>query len=443
MTSDCRNDAPEGSPARDVSAVQHARLRIAVIGSGAAGMTAAWLLRRRHEVTVLEREDRVGGHTSTVLIPDGPDAGTPVDTGFIVFNDKNYPTLLELFARLKVESRWSDMSFGYFSERDGLNYCASDLNGLFAQRSNLLKPSYWRMWAEVFRFWRVAREALSAGTLGNQTMREFLAGRRISRAAVDRCILPMGAAIWSATLEGMLEFPAESQLRFWDNHGLLSLQDRPRWKTVAGGSHSYLKAMLRDLEGSVQTNARIAAVRRDASGAQLVMQDGSVRRFDRVVIATHADQALRLLDDPSPEERRLLGAWRYARNRTLLHTDTSFLPPNRRAWASWNYLEGKTDAATRAVPVTYWMNRLQGLRTRHDYLVTLNPSRPVREECVVRAFDYEHPQFTFAAVASQRELPKLNGARNTYFCGSYFGYGFHEDAVKAGAAVAKAFGIEL
>lgn len=419
------------------------RLKIAVIGSGAAGMTAAWLLRQRHDVTVLERDTRIGGHTSTVMIPDGPDAGTPVDTGFIVFNEKNYPTLLKLFARLNIESRWSDMSFGYHSLRDGMNYCASDLNGLFSQRTNLMKPSYWKMWSEVFRFWRVAREALAAGTLGAKTMGEFLTEQKISQPAIDRCILPMGAAIWSATMAGMLEFPAASQLRFWENHGLLSLNDRPRWKTVVGGSHSYMKTMLRDMEGRVETGVQIAAVRRDEYGALLVMRDGSVRRFDRVVIATHADQALRLLDDASADEKRLLGTWSYSRNKTILHTDTSFMPPNRRAWASWNYLEEKTDASTRAVPVTYWMNRLQGLNTKRDYLVTLNPARPVRAECVVREFDYEHPQYTEEAVRTQGELPKLNGVRNTYFCGSYFGYGFHEDAVKSGTAVAKTFGIEL
>lgn len=419
------------------------RLNIAVIGSGAAGMTAAWLLRQKHDVTVLEADGRVGGHTSTVVIPDGPDAGAAVDTGFIVFNDRNYPTLLKLFARLGVESRWSDMSFGYFSERDGLNYCASDVNGLFCQRSNLLKPSYWKMWSEVFRFWRVARESLAAGTLGSKTMGEFLTEQKISQAAIDRCILPMGAAIWSATMAGMLEFPAESELRFWENHGLLSLKDRPRWKTVVGGSHSYMKAMLREFAKPPVTGVKISCVRRDEHGAAIHMQDGSVARFDRVVLATHADQALRLLADASAEERRLLGVWSYSKNKTILHTDTSLMPHNRRAWASWNYVEEKADPATRAVPVTYWMNRLQGLRTSHEYLVTLNPSRTVREECVVREFDYEHPQFTGAAVKSQAELPKLNGVRNTFFCGSYFGYGFHEDAVKSGAAVAKQFGIEL
>jgi uncharacterized protein len=419
------------------------KLNIAVIGSGAAGLTAAWLLRQKHAVTLFEKSDRVGGHTNTVVIESGPDAGTPVDTGFIVFNDRNYPTLTRLFARLGCGARFSDMSFGFFSERTGLSYCASNLNGLFAQRTNLLRPSYWRMWAEVFRFWRVARESLAADPLGGKTMGQFLAEHRIGRAAVEQFILPMGAAIWSAPHAGMLEFPAESMLRFWANHGLLSANDHPRWQTVIGGSHSYVKLMRKDLRDAIVTCAQIEGVRRDERGAVVRMNDGREVSFDRVVIAVHADQALRLLADPSADEQRLLGAWTYSGNHTVLHTDTSFMPANRRAWASWNYVEEKAAAADRPVPVTYWMNRLQGLRASRDYLVTLNPSRPIAEGCVLREFTYEHPQFTAAAVASQRELPDLNGRRSTFFCGSYFGHGFHEDAVKSGANVAQAFGVEL
>lgn len=418
------------------------RLKIGVIGTGAAGLSAAWLLRRKHDVTLFEKDSRVGGHTSTVVIDSGPDAGTPVDTGFIVFNDRNYPTLLKLFAQLGCEARDSDMSFGFHSKVNGLAYSASNLAGLLAQPVNALRPSYWKMWRDVFRFWREAREHLLAGQLAGKTMRQFLGEIGIGRDAIEKFILPMGAAIWSATKNGMMEFPAESLMRFWENHGLLSASDHPQWKTVVGGSHSYVKIMLKDLRDIV-TNARIASVMRDESGATINFQDGSSRRFDRIVIATHADQALRLLGDPSADESRLLGAWSYSMNKTILHTDASFMPGNRRAWASWNYVEETADAADRAVPVTYWMNRLQGLRTSREYFVTLNPSRQVAKEHVIREFDYEHPQYTFAAVESQRELPNLNGVRNTFFCGSYFGYGFHEDAVRSGAAVAKSLGVEL
>lgn len=418
------------------------RLKIAVIGSGAAGLTAAWLLNRKHDVTLFEKDTRLGGHTSTVVIESGPDAGTPVDTGFIVFNDRNYPTLIKIFDQLGCGSRNSDMSFGFHSKISGLSYCTSDLGGLFAQPTNALRPGYWKMWRDIFRFWREARERLRDGRLAGKTMRQFLEAIEIGRPAINSFILPMGAAIWSAPQDGMMEFPAESLMRFWDNHGLLTANDHPQWKTVVGGSHSYAKLMIKEM-GEVITGAQIESVVREASGVFIRMRAGGDRRFDRVVIGTHADQALRLLGDPTPDESRLLGAWKYAANRTVLHTDDSFMPANRRAWASWNYVEESGEATGRAVPVTYWMNRLQGLKTRRSYFVTLNPSRPIAEEHLIRQFNYEHPQYTFAAVESQRDLPLLNGRRNTFFCGSYFGYGFHEDAMKSGVAVARSLGVEL
>lgn len=418
------------------------RLKIAVVGSGAAGLTTAWLLRRKHDVTLFEKDVRLGGHTSTVVLESGPDAGTPVDTGFIVFNDRNYPVLLKIFAQLGCAARNSDMSFGFHSKVTGLSYCASDIGGLLAQPTNLFRPSYWKMWRDVFRFWREARERLLAGRLAGKTMGQFLGEIGIGRDAIDKFILPMGAAIWSAPQNGMLDFPAESLMRFWENHGLLSANDHPQWKTVVGGSHSYAKLMLKEI-ADVVTGAQIESVVREESGVEIRMRDGGVRRFDRVVIGAHADQALRLLGDPSAEEKRLLGAWKYAANQAVLHTDESFMPANRRAWASWNYVEEAGGTADRAVSVTYWMNRLQGLETSRGYFVTLNPSRPIAKEHVIREFNYEHPQYTFAAVASQKELPLLNGKRNTFFCGSYFGYGFHEDAMKSGVAVAKALGVEL
>lgn len=419
------------------------RLQIGIIGTGAAGLTAAWLLNRRHDVRLFEQNDYVGGHTNTIEIAEGPDAGTPVDTGFIVMNDRNYPTLHKILERLGVTWRWSDMSFGFSSERTGLAYAGTNLNGLLAQRLNLLRPAYWRMWSEVARFCRLARAGLADGSLAGKTFGVFLSDHRISEAAVRNYIIPMGAAIWSAPQDGMLAFPAESLMRFWNNHGLLSLEDRPRWQTVTGGSRSYVRAMLRELGPRVTTNARIERVRRDGTGAVVRLRDGGERRFDRIVIAAHADQALRLLDDPSADEKRLLGVWTYARNFTVLHSDESFMPSNRRAWASWNYVETAEDMDARAVPVTYWMNRLQGLETRRPYFVTLNPARAFRPGTVHREIEYEHPQFTQAAIAAQAELPALNGVRNTFYCGSYFGHGFHEDAVRSGVAVAKCLGVEL
>ena len=419
-----------------------ARLRIAVVGSGAAGLTAAWLLQRRHDVAVFEQEPRPGGHTNTIEIPDGPDAGTPVDTGFIVMNNRNYPLLTRLLAELGCATRWSDMSFGFSSEKTGLAYAGTGLGGLLAQPANLLRPSFWGLWREVARFCRTARATLSEGTLGGQSLGDFLAAHRIAEPAVRQYILPMAAAIWSAPQDGLLAFPAESLLSFWENHGLLALEDRPRWQTVVGGSWSYVKAIRQVLGDRLRTGAPVDAVRRDATGAHLQFRGGGEARFDRVVLATHADQALRLLADPSPDEHRLLGAWRYARNLTVLHTDESFMPRVRRAWASWNYVEERDQLPGRAVPVTYWMNNLQGLRTQRTYLVTLNPSRAPRNGTTVKEFVYEHPQYTAAAVATQAQLPLLNGLRNTVYCGSYFGHGFHEDAVRSGVAAAARLGVD-
>jgi predicted NAD/FAD-binding protein len=418
-------------------------LNIGIIGAGVAGISAAYLLQRKHHVTLFEKNDYLGGHTNTVIIPDGPDAGTPVDTGFIVLNTKNYPLLHRFLERLNCPVRFSDMSFGFESRETGLQYAGTGLNGLFAQRANLLSPAHWRMLREIIRFCKTARRDLQERRLNGSTFGAYLAENKFSRDAVLHYIIPMGAAIWSAPQQGMFDFPAEMLLRFWENHGLLSLEDRPQWQTVVGGSSSYVKAFAREFKGKVILNASIGSVLRKHDGAVVRMKDGETHRFDRIVIAAHADEALALLADPSPDESRLLGAWEYQPNHTVLHTDTSFLPANRRAWASWNYVLEKNHDKNLPVTVTYHMNRLQGLRTLRHYCVSLNPSRPVADGCTVRAFNYLHPVFNARSAATQKDLPGLNGLRNTYYCGSYFGYGFHEDAVRSGLAVAKCFGEEL
>lgn len=419
------------------------RLKIVVIGAGVAGLTAAWLLQRRHHVTLLEKNNYAGGHTHTVIIPEGPDAGTPVDTGFIVLNDRNYPLLHRLLADLGCPTRWSNMSFSYWDKGSGLQYAGTSLNGLFAQRVNLFRPAFYSLLREIVRFCRLARRALHGATLGPLTLQQFLERERISPAAARDYIVPMSAAIWSAPQEDMHRFPARTLLRFWENHGLLSLENRPRWQTIVGGSHSYVNAMLLNFRGRVRLNSRLRCVRRTPQGAEVEFEDGSRETFDRVVLAAHADESLKLLDDPSPTESRLLGAWQYRRNQTILHTDTSLLPPLRRAWASWNYLREPGASATAPVTVTYWMNLLQGLRTRRTYCVTLNPHRPIDDRHVIRALAYDHPVYSPEAVAIQAELPTLNGPRNRYFCGSYFGYGFHEDAVRSGVAAANLLGIDF
>ncbi len=418
-------------------------LDIAVIGCGVAGLTAAHVLQRRHRITIFERNDYLGGHTHTVMIPDGPDAGTPVDTGFIVFNTRTYPNFIRLLDDLGVADRASEMSFSFTCRETGLVYAGTDLNGLFAQRRNLFRPAFWGMLRGIRRFGRRAGADLAAGRLAGRTLGDYLADLGLGPAFRDDYLLPMGAAIWSTPVCDMLAFPAESFVRFFGNHGLLTLKDRPRWRTVADGSHSYVKAFAAAFHGELCPGTAVAGVRRDADGVTVRLADGATRRFHRAVIATHADEALALLEDPTPDERRVLGAWRYNRNHTELHTDAAALPPLRRAWAAWNYArETVADGASR-LSLTYHMNRLQGLVTAHEYCVSLNRPRPPAAGRLVAEMEYTHPMYTAEALASQAELPALSGPFHTFFCGSYHRWGFHEDAVASALAVCSRFGLEL
>jgi predicted NAD/FAD-binding protein len=414
--------------------------KVAVVGGGVAGLVSAHeLAKSGWDVTLFEKERRVGGHTHTVEVEDGPDAGTPVDTGFIVCNDRTYPGFHRFLAELGVPWRWADMSFGCWDEASGLQYAGTTLSGVFAQRRNLLSPAFWRLLAGIGRFGRGAAAELGGEAMGRETLRAFLARHAVPDAVRDLYIVPMGAAIWSASAAEMLDFPALTYARFFHNHGLLTFTDRPAWQTVKGGSHSYVKAFLARFPGKVRRGEGVKSLRRlEAGGVELTTGEGW-ERFDRAVVACHADEALALLSDPSPDEKRLLGAWKYSKNDTWLHTDTSLLPPNPRAWASWNYRRFAAEDSQLPVSVTYDMNRLQGLRTRKTYLVTLNPRRLPAPEHVLRRIDYRHPTFDFPALRSQAELPSLNGVRSTWFCGSYFGYGFHEDAVQSGLRVAAGF----
>lgn len=422
---------------------EQSRQSLAVIGAGAAGITAAHLLQRSHDVTLFEANDYLGGHTHTIMLPDGPDAGTPVDTGFIVMNDRTYPTLIRLLADLGVPRRQTTMSFSFHDQTSGFCYAGTGLNGLFARRRNAVDPAFWRMLAGIRRFSRNALADLEAGRLDGLTLGQYLVRNAYTADFCERYLLPMGSAIWSATTRDLLAFPAASIVHFFRNHGLLSLRDRPRWQTVVGGSHSYVRAFAARFRGRIELATPIRAVRREADRVVVERGDGRGDAFDYVVIAAHADDALRLLVDPSADERRLLGAWRYQPNRTVLHADASALPPQARARACWNYCRETGADPEQALSVTYSMNRLQGLRTRREYCVSLNRHAPCAPGTVIAEMTYAHPQYTFAAVASQRELPALNGQRRTFFCGSYFGYGFHEDAVAAGAAVGAAFGHSL
>ena len=417
--------------------------RIAVVGSGVAGLVAAWMLDRVHDVTLFEAEDYPGGHTHTITIERGPDAGTPVDTGFIVMNLRNYPVLTRLLERLEVRLQPSTMTFGFHCERTGFQYAGTGLPGLFAQPGNLVRPSFHRLLGDIVRFGRRAKRDLTAGTTAGLTLGDYVAGLGLSARFRRDYLEPMGAAIWSAPPGAIAGFPAESFLRFFENHGLLTLTDLPQWQTVAGGSHTYVKRMLAGFRGRVRLRAPVRQVCRTDDAVEVTAGDAGVERFDQVVIATHADQALRLLADPSPDEQRLLGPWQYSRNHTLLHTDVRVLPPSRAAWASWNYTREAVPGADDVVSVTYDMNRLQRLRTRERYCVTLNRRGPVDPARVIAEMTYTHPLYGSASLATQAKLPALNGRRRTWFCGGYFGYGFHEDAARSGLHVARGFGLDL
>ncbi|TFH39749.1 MAG: FAD-dependent oxidoreductase [Chrysiogenales bacterium] len=423
--------------------VPESGLKIAVIGGGVAGIASAYLLQRRHAVTLYEKNDYVGGHTHTVVIEEGSDAGTSVDTGFIVFNDRTYPLFNRFLSQLEVPIRKTPMSFSYTSGKTGLQYASSNFNTIFAQRLNLLRPSFWHMLLGIMRLNSKTRQKLQQGQLEGLSLGEYLRREGFSQNLIEEYLVPMAAAIWSTPDVKMMDFPAEAFFRFFENHGLLTLTDQPQWYVVAGGSHSYVKAFLHNFTGRILTNNGVTSVRRTESGPVVRLGDGREEEYDRVVIAAHANEAYRMLADPSEDEIRLLSPWQYANNHTVLHTDISLLPSNRRARASWNYARERVVESGSPVTVTYHMNRLQHLKTERQYCVTLNPVKPIPGEQIIREIEYTHPMFTFEALETQKGLPGLNGQRNTYFCGSYCGYGFHEDAVRSAVTVAEQFGIDL
>lgn len=417
--------------------------RIAVIGGGVAGIVAAYLLQRRYRVTLYEKNDYVGGHTNTIELREGPDAGLKIDTGFIVCNRVNYPLFQKFLAELGVGLRDAEMSFSYYCERSGFQYGSSGWNGLF-RAANLCRPRFWSMVRDILRFNREAARDVSNGISSTETLGEYLKRRRFGRAFTEQYLVPMGAAIWSCPMAGLSDFPVAAFLRFFDNHRLLQIDGHTVWQTVVGGSATYVKAFRDRFPGQVETCAGIDSIdRQDGAGVAIRRRDGQTDRYDAAVLATHADQALRLLRDPTPNESKLLGAWRYQPNRTLLHHDTTFLPPSPSARASWNYVRFAEADASAPVSVTYDMNRLQGLSATRHYLVTLNPSRPPAADRVIYQTVYEHPIYTSESIASQAALPSLQGVGGVFFCGSYFGNGFHEDAVRSAVEMSKGLGIDF
>jgi predicted NAD/FAD-binding protein len=419
-------------------------MRIAIIGAGVSGNVCAWLLSRVHEVTLFEANCYAGGHTNTVDAVAYGQAYS-IDTGFMVFNDRTYPQFLRLLDQLGVDFQASDMSFSVRCERTGWEYQGSSLGGLFAQRRNLVRPAFYRMLWDIARFNREATEACSE--LGEEvTLGDFLRDRRYGPHLVSHYLVPMTAAIWSAPPVQILQMPARFLFQFFRNHGLLQLTGRPQWRTIPGGARRYVRAMLEPLGSRVRLATPIAAVKRyadEVEGPRVELRrvDGQVELFDAVVFATHADQTLRMLTDPSDLERTVLGQFPYQRNLAILHTDASLLPRRSAAWASWNYRIGLDDASP--VALTYDVNRLQRLGAPGPVCVTLNDSDSIDPDKILQQIEYHHPVFGPGTLRAQQMHAKLNGQRRTYYCGAYWRYGFHEDGVESALAVCRCFGLDL
>lgn len=406
-------------------------MRVAVVGTGIAGLGAAYALSRVHEVELFERESWAGGHTHTIgHATDGQTLA--LDTGFIVMNERTYPNLVRLFGEVGVATQDSEMSFSVSCAGCGLEYSG---RRLFAQPANALRPRFGRLLADIARWLRESPDEVAEDV----TLDQHAAARGYSRGFRDHFLVPLTAAIWSTAPGGALDFPAAYALRFFENHGMLGFR-RFGWKTVAGGSETYVRAILERLEGRLELETEVRAVHRDMDGVTVETSRGGSHRFDGVVVATHPDQALRLLADPSDEERRILGAFQYTANETVLHTDERFLPKRRAARASWNYQLTDCRAESSRPTMTYYLNRLQRLDEPLHYCVTLNRGAEISEDRVIARMLYEHPQYTFESLRAQAALPRLNGQRRTAFCGAYQGFGFHEDGLVSGLRAAEAFG---
>lgn len=413
-------------------------MRIAIVGTGISGLTCAHILDRHHHVEVFEADDRPGGHSNTVRV-DLADETHWVDTGFIVFNESTYPGFVRLLDELRIDSTPTTMSFSVTDERSGIAWRGTSPDTVFAQRRNALRPTFLRMLVDIARFNRRARALLTEEDDDDVTLEDVLTAGRWSRTFVDNYLVPLGSAVWSADPTTFTKFPAASFARFFDNHGMLGFRGSRSWRTLPGGARHYVDAITRPLGTRLHLGTPIDKIVRHGDGVEVVTAQGRLAEFDHVVVATHSNQALSILGDPTPAERSLLGAIRYQPNRAVLHTDARMLPPTRRAWASWNF--HRPHEPRQESTVTYYMNQLQHLDSRHPICVTLNRDDEIRPESVLATIPYAHPVFDRDALRAQQRHGEISGRNHTSYCGAYWGYGFHEDGVASARKVCEALGV--
>lgn len=415
-------------------------MRIAIVGSGIAGLSAAWLLASKHDVVLYEANDYAGGHSNTVQVElDG--ISHPVDTGFLVHNDRTYPNLIKLFPLLGVETPASEMTFSVSLPGADLEWAGANMATLFAQPRNIVRPAFWRMVRDILRFNRESRGMLNQVRSTGITLGQLLHAGHYSQEFRDWYLYPMGAAIWSSPLKDMNGVPAETFIQFCLNHGLLQVMDRPQWKTVKNGSREYVRAMLKNLP-DIRLSTPVTAVTRTANSADITTANGT-EQYDHVIMACHTDQTLAILKDAHPDERDVLSAIRYQPNVAWLHTDTALMPKRHRTWSAWNYYSSGTQEETGPVAVTYWLSKLQALPFRTDVFLTLNPPVAPQADRVIQRIEYAHPLLDQAAYQAQKKLPGIQGLNRVFFCGAWAGYGFHEDGLKAGMEVARLLGADI
>jgi uncharacterized protein len=413
---------------------------LAIIGAGVAGLACAHFLHSRYDLTLFEQNDYPGGHTNTITV-DEQGRPVPIDTGFMVYNEVTYPNLTRLFRELEVKTKPTTMSFSVRHAPSGIEYNGAGLNRLFGQRRNLISPRFWRLLLQMSRFNAEAIQALKDPAYATYTVRTYVEERGYGPDFLNLFLVPMSSAVWSTPPDKMLDFPAVTLLRFFHNHGFLGLHTHHPWRTLEGGAKCYVEKMSSPWKNRVCLIRKAVKVSRSSGSVRVITEDGAETRFDKVILASHADETLRLLADPTPSERRLLSQFQYQPNIATLHTDESFMPRTRACWASWNYrIDQQPDGTTR--PSThYWMNSLQGVSQRKNYFVSLNSHDRIAPDSILRRIDYHHPVFSLNAIAAQQELPALNRLapdQSTYYCGSYFKYGFHEDAFTSGLDCARA-----